>query len=271
MTSDKGNDINKNIKGIYCEIEYAAASDTGKVRGVNEDYFKVIEGNPLFPLAFIIADGMGGHNAGEIASMTAVESAYSYLSGSFKELTDVSDIRDRILMVFRKANTEVFNNSLVNNETAGMGTTLLMAVIKDNEVFIGNIGDSRAYVMRNGELKRLTVDHSYVEELVRKGSLTREEAERHPRRNVLTRAVGCDSEVEADIIKEPAGDRDVFLLCTDGLTNMVPETLICRLLVESPIPEEACKKLIMYANENGGADNITVIVFSKDRRNEVKQ
>ncbi len=242
-------------------MRFGVKSDRGKVREINEDSYNVIAGYPGIPVTFIIADGMGGHNSGEIASKTAVDYVSNYIlqsPGSFLESEDLSPI---VKKVMEEANTDVYKKSLEHEGDRGMGTTLIVTVVHNKKLTIGHVGDSRVYMIRDDSILRLTEDHSFIEELVKNGTLTREEAENHPNKNLITRALGCSDSIQVDTYKYDLKDDDVCVVCTDGLTNMLGEKEIKDIVLNSGDPEIACDKLIMEANERGGEDNITVIVF----------
>src|ERR671910_2549028 len=231
--------------------EEAYKTDTGRQRHANEDsYFARA---PLFAVAY----GMGGAQAGEVASRIA---AGAFEHGAMGE----GPAEGRLEEIAQEANREIHKLAQEDSSRAGMGTTLTAVMLHDDEVALGHVGDSRAYVLRDGELKRLTKDHSLVEELRRQGRLTDEEAEEHPQRSIITRALGPEPEVEVDTMTYPARSGDVFLLCSDGLTTMVPEARIARILARSRDLDSALARLVREANEGGGRDNITVIAFRLD-------
>jgi protein phosphatase len=227
----------------------SARTDTGRRRRRNEDAF-VCE-----PPLFAIADGMGGAQAGEVASRLAAESLREREHGELSAL-------EQTVELIREANRRVYAYSSENASARGMGTTMTVALVDGNRVTIGHVGDSRAYLLRDEQLTQLTQDHSLVAELVRSGRLTPEDAESHPRRSVITRALGTDSEVEVDVFSLQARDGDLYLLCSDGLTSMVADVEIERILASARADlDDAAKKLIEAANSAGGEDNITVVVF----------
>lgn len=233
-------------------IASSAHTDTGRRRRRNEDAF-VCE-----PPLFAVADGMGGAQAGEVASRLAAESLRE------QELGGLSSPEQTVELI-REANRRVYAYSSENASARGMGTTMTVALVEGNVVTIGHVGDSRAYLLRDDQLTQLTQDHSLVAELVRSGRLSAKEAESHPRRSVITRALGTDSEVEVDVLSLRAQDRDVFLLCSDGLTSMVSDEEIARLLLSARDDlDDAGKKLIAAANQAGGEDNITVVLFEPE-------
>jgi serine/threonine protein phosphatase PrpC len=224
------------------------ATHTGRKRRHNEDAYV------LQPPLFAIADGMGGARAGEVASSLAAAALQSgEVDGNGKE---------RVTALIQAANRSVYERSSRDAEVAGMGTTMTVALVEDGTVTLGHVGDSRAYVLRDGELEQLTDDHSLVAELVRGGKLSAEEAEHHPQRSVITRALGTDPDVDVDTFTVEAEDGDVFVLCSDGLTDMVGDDEIGEVLAGSRENlKEAAEELVRRANKAGGQDNITVVAF----------
>jgi serine/threonine protein phosphatase PrpC len=228
--------------------EEAHRTDTGRQRTANEDSY--FARDPVFA----VADGMGGAQAGEVASRIA--------AGAFeRDLVADAPAESRLEAVAHAANSEIHELAQRDSSRAGMGTTLTAALVDENEVALGHVGDSRAYVLRGGELKRLTKDHSLVEELRRQGRLTDEEADEHPQRSIITRALGPEPEVRVDTMTVPAKAGDVFLLCSDGLTTMVSDEEINRILTDARSLRSAVNKLIDAANSGGGRDNITAVAF----------
>jgi serine/threonine protein phosphatase PrpC len=228
--------------------EQYVGTDTGRQRRANED--SMLARSPLF----VVADGMGGAQAGEVASRLAIE---SFQHG----LEDATDAEGSLAQYARAANLSIHQLSQANAEHAGMGTTLTAVYVGEEEVAIAHVGDSRAYCLRDGELLRLTDDHSLVDELIRQGKLTPEEAVEHPQRSVITRALGPEPEVEIDTRSYRARDGDVYLLCSDGLTTMVPDGSLAAILLAHPRLRDAGETLIAAANEAGGRDNITVVLL----------
>jgi serine/threonine protein phosphatase PrpC len=223
------------------------ASDVGRQRQGNEDNFFVRA--PLF----VVADGMGGAQAGEVASEISVQ--------SFDDELPNGSRAEALVHVIEQANKRIHERARSDESLRGMGTTTTAAYVDDDEVIIAHVGDSRAYLLRGGELIRLTKDHSLVGELVARGKLTEEQAEQHPQRSVITRALGPEASVQVDIDIFPAKAGDLFLLCSDGLTSMVHEPKLRPLFEESDSLETLGKRLIDAANAAGGRDNITVILF----------
>src|SRR3984893_16247457 len=225
-----------------------AGTDTGRQRRANED--SLLARSPLF----VVADGMGGAQAGEVASGIAVAS----LRGGLEESSEPETALATLAMA---ANSRIHELSHSNAEHAGMGTTLTAVYVGAREVAIAHVGDSRAYCLRDGELLRLTDDHSLVDELMRQGRLTPEEAVEHPQRSVITRALGPEGRVEVDTRSFQARPGDVYLLCSDGLTTMLSEEQIAVILRSNPRLREAGEALIAAANEAGGRDYITVVLL----------
>ena len=244
-------------------MRYAVESDKGKQRSINEDSYNVIAGYPGIPVVFIVADGMGGHNSGEVASKTAVDFINNYILNNPDLFADDKDISESIKEVIIKSNKEVINKAKEKKKYNGMGTTIIIAVIKNNKVYFGHVGDSRVYLVRNDELNQITTDHSYIEELVLTGSLTREEAQNHPGKNLITRALGSKDDIEVDTYICKLQNTDTFIICTDGFYNMIEGNVIIETLEKTEEPEEICKEFVNYANEKGGEDNITVLVFKQ--------
>ncbi len=224
----------------------AYKSDIGKKRENNEDSLYV-KGNLL-----IVADGMGGYNGGEIASKMAVD-----ILG--KTLSDVNgEYRQKINRAIEQSNKEIFEKA--KDSLLGMGTTVDVCILDKDVLHIGHVGDSRVYILRNGKLEKITVDHSYVEMLLSKGEITDEEAKDYPIKNMITRAVGAGEKIKIDYYVKNIEAEDKLLMCTDGLTNMMSEDEIAHILMKSKTPDEAVNTLVKKANDNGGEDNVTVIV-----------
>ena len=223
-------------------------TDTGRKRRRNEDAY-VCE-----PPLFAIADGMGGAQAGEVASRLA--------AAALKESRAQAGGEQRIADLIQEANRRVYDRSNSDPKTSGMGTTITVALVEDGSVAFGHVGDSRAYLIRDGRMEQVTEDHSLVNELMKSGKLSREEAEMHPQRSVITRALGTDPDVDVDTFTIAAEAGDVFLLCSDGLTDMVDEHAILELVQQHRDDMNAAlKALVKAANRGGGEDNITVVAF----------
>jgi serine/threonine protein phosphatase PrpC len=228
--------------------DQAFRTDTGRQRTANEDSYYVH--GPLFA----VADGMGGAQAGEVASKIAAD---SFESAPSSDESGESYLRG----IAESANDRIHRLAQDDSSHSGMGTTLTAALVEGDEVAFAHVGDSRAYVYRDGELRLLTSDHSLVEELRRQGRLTDEQAEDHPQRSIITRALGPEAEVDVDTLTFSARPGDVFLICSDGLTTMVRDERIAELLESSPGLDQTADRLVREANEAGGRDNITVVAF----------
>jgi serine/threonine protein phosphatase PrpC len=227
----------------------AGFTDPGRKRRRNEDSF-VID-----PPLFAVADGMGGAQAGEVASRLA--------AAAFREFHDADDLdpEKRLAAIIKEANRRIYERAADDAQVSGMGTTITAALVAADALVIGHVGDSRAYRLRGGKFEQLTDDHSLVADLVRSGRITPEEADAHPQRSVITRALGTDSEVDVDTFTVPAESDDLFLICSDGLTTMVDDEQIRDLVTRAQDLEQAGKGLVKAANKAGGEDNITVVLF----------
>ena len=237
-----------------------AKTDIGKVREINQDYYYTSDENSV-PKLCILADGMGGYKGGEIASKLAVESAKKYIENNFSNnFSEKEEILKLIGNAVEYANMVVYEKSKEIKELEGMGTTLEICLIYNNKAYIGHVGDSRIYRIRKDVIRKLTKDHSYVQQLVEDKKITREEAKVHPKKNMLTRALGCTPYVEPDLRARNFEKGDIFIMCSDGLTNMVEEKRIYELIKQDI--SKATNNLINEANSAGGYDNITVIIIS---------
>lgn len=238
-------------------------TDIGKIREINQDSYYYSDSQSL-PL-FVVADGMGGHKAGEIASLIVTQTVKEMYNQFMEHMINKElNINDFISKTLKEANIRIFNESNSIEEYKGMGTTVTMAIIYENILYIGQIGDSRGYLLRDGELVQLTQDHSLVAELLRNGSITEKDALNHPQRNIITRALGTDEMVEIDIFNKEILKNDIIFLCTDGLTNMVSNELIKEILLSGEDIQNTCEELVNRANESGGVDNITAMVIKLD-------
>jgi protein phosphatase len=229
-------------------VDQAGRTDVGRQRSANEDALV------LAPPFFGVADGMGGARAGEVASSLA--------AGVFGEERESDESPEaQLTRILQEANRRIYERASSHEENRGMGTTLTAAKVQEHEVSLGHVGDSRAYLLRDGKLEQLTRDHSLVAELERTGQITPEAAEHHPQRSIITRALGPEPQVEVDTYTVTGRDGDVFLICSDGLTSMVPDTELAAILRSTPSLEEAADALVLAANQSGGKDNITVVLF----------
>ena len=227
-------------------------TDPGRVRRRNEDAFVVD------PPLFAVADGMGGAQAGEVASRLAAT--------AFREYREADELapEERVQAIIKEANRRIYDRARVDSQVSGMGTTVTAALLTDGRVVIGHVGDSRAYRIRDGRLEQLTEDHSLVADLMRSGRLTPEEAEGHPQRSVITRALGTDPDVDVDTLVIEAEAGDLFLLCSDGLSTMVSDDKVLETVERAGSLDDAARNLVRAANSGGGEDNVTVVLFRLD-------
>ena len=236
-----------------------AKSDIGKSRDINQDYYYISKSLDDVQL-YILADGMGGYKGGEIASQMATTCVKNYIENNFKQIQkDKDSLIQLVGSSIEYANMVIYEKSKENEELAGMGTTLEICLIYNNKVYIGHVGDSRIYRVRKEFMRKLTQDHSYVQKLVKDGKITKEEAKFHPKKNMLMKAIGCSAFVEPDVAVKGFLKDDTLVMTSDGLTNMVEQEKIFN-VVKGNI-EKAPERLIKLANDNGGIDNITVIVI----------
>src|SRR4051812_14366810 len=229
-------------------VEHVAKSDVGRQRTSNEDSLL------LAPPFFVVADGMGGARAGEVASQIATEEFGN-------QPDDEMPPEERLEKIARSANRRIYDLAAADESRRGMGTTLTAAKVVGDEVSLGHVGDSRAYLLRDGQLEQLTRDHSLVAELERTGQITAEAAENHPQRSIITRALGPESSVEVDTYTVTGRDGDIFLICSDGLTGMVGDEELGAILRAPTTLDETAEALVRAANQSGGRDNITVVLF----------
>lgn len=242
------------------EARVAARTDMGLVRENNEDKFDLFEPDEPEVLAvkgcfYAVADGMGGHASGQVASELALKTVLAQYYSDPGE-----DVEECLRAALRAANSYVYDTAQAIPERSGMGTTCTAAVIRDNELYIAHVGDSRAYLIRDGELRQVTEDHSWVAEQAKRGALTEEEAAMSPFRNVITRSLGASAEVEPDVYREELRKGDVLILCSDGLSGCVDDAEILE-IAGGHGPSLAALKLVQRANELGGGDNITVVIM----------
>ncbi len=238
------------------QIEYQ--SDVGRRRNTNQDYASVFTNQEGIKLA-ILADGMGGHRAGDIASQMAVLN----LGNAWEEqdLTDDEKIAQWFIQAIQEENALIYQRGQEQPEYNGMGTTIVAAALSEERFTIAHVGDSRAYLIRDGKIIQLTEDHSLVNELVKSGEISKEMAVNHPRKNILTRSVGMPGTVEVDVSTYIWQLKDRLLLCSDGLTNMLSEEMIETIVNQEGTLSDKVTELINQANEAGGADNITVLLI----------
>lgn len=245
----------------------AGLTDIGKVRSINQDSFHLMEDKQIY----IVADGMGGHAAGDQASRIAVKtigeilSAYDFASESAEDDAESGmSIEELIRYALQEANEQILLASLSNQHLQGMGTTAIVAVENRGSVFVGHIGDSRTYLVREKQISQITEDHSVVQQLVKAGAISEDEAESHPYKNVITRCLGMQANVEPDTLELVLQPGDRILMCSDGLSNMVTNQVMEEKVNDNEDPNKACAELVELANENGGTDNITVVLLYND-------
>jgi len=248
--------------GGMMKISVMAATDIGRVRDHNEDDYVALGGKespPGVDALLVVADGMGGHAAGEVASKMTVEGIVRFLNDQKEEVSKLEGNAFGAFLgkVLEEVNQEVWQ-AAQEDDKRGMGTTCTLVAIRGDQLFLAHIGDSRAYLLRDGKLRQVSKDHSWVEDAVDQGIITREQARTHPNRNVITRAIGLDPQPQIDTYVMPLTDGDLLLLCSDGLNSMIPDEEIQRILKESPT-DAVCGDLIGAANEAGGNDNTTVV------------
>lgn len=234
-------------------------TDVGKLRKINQDYV-YINNEPIGSLdnLYIVADGVGGHNAGEVAS----ESAIDFFEQFIYETED-DEVLDLLVSALAYANEQVFKLSKTNKAYSNMGTTLLATTIKNNKIFIAHVGDCRLYGIRNNKIAQMTSDHTYAMDLFKAGVISREEAENSKDSNILTRAIGTDKNVKADALFCDIFENDIFIMCSDGLSDMLTDDEIFEIASKDISTEDKVNYLIQKANDNGGKDNIAVIVIEK--------
>ncbi len=234
-----------------------SVTNIGRKRRMNQDYVYSSE-QPVgrLPNLFVVADGMGGHNAGDYASRTAVETIVEKIADSPE-----SDPLRIFEHAIQAANTRIRELAAAARELEGMGTTVVAACVGEGVLYVANVGDSRLYVVNRSGIRQITRDHSWVEEMVRRGGLGRAEARNHPDKNIITRAVGAEDTVKADFFSVPIEKEDEILMCTDGLTNMLEDEQIRMILGGGRDIVEKAQELVNAANENGGRDNISVILI----------
>lgn len=241
-------------------MDYYYLTDPGRIRPHNEDSVVIVK-NQSEEYLLAVADGMGGHKGGEIASSIAI----SHIGKRFKELSSIGTKEDAISWIkaeVSEANVLIYKYEAENPESTGMGTTLVLAVVTNKFLLFGNIGDSSGYVFKNKSIHKITNDHTLVNLLVKSGELTEDEAKNHPRKNVLMRALGASTKVEMDVF-DVETDVDGIFLCSDGLTNMLDDIQISKVLSDKISIEEKLNKLIIKSNNRGGSDNISVAFLDK--------
>ena len=246
-------------------MKWFSITDPGKVRERNEDCVAICE-NMVGEKLLIVADGMGGHKDGEVASQLAL----NLITERFKNISSVGNKEDAINWIqntVSEANVAIFKYVTEHPESQGMGTTIVLAILTPSFLLIGNIGDSSGYVYKNKKLHKITIDHTLVNLLVKSGEITEEEARNHPKKNVLMKALGSSTNVEMDIFNVELGVDGIFL-CSDGLTNMLEDSQISKVLSENITLKEKLEKLVFKANNRGGNDNISIACLIKEENND---
>lgn len=240
-------------------MRIVAKTDKGRIRDSNQDAYAVGELPDEVAWA-VVCDGMGGAAGGNIASALAVKVISDKISTSYRSTMKDSSIFNMLDSALVAANIEVYDMAEENPELLGMGTTVVCAVVRDGTAFIAHAGDSRAYLLRDNELTQVTTDHSVVQNLVNEGKITKEEAQHHPQKNLITRAIGVDKDIEIDFDEAELGDGEYLILCTDGLTNYVSDDELMDALSDGKYYAYA-DRLVNKANNNGGGDNVTVVAI----------
>ena len=243
-------------------MKYSYITDPGKVRERNEDSVNIVK-NASGEVLMAVADGMGGHKDGEVASSIAL----NHIATRFKSISSVGNKEDAINWIsdiVKEANALIYKYVAEHKESAGMGTTMVLALLTTDFLLVGNIGDSSGYVIKNNKLHKVTVDHTLVNLLVKSGEISEEDAKNHPKKNVLMRALGASPDVEMDIFNVELGVQGIFL-CSDGLTNMLDDDTIMKVLNNNDLDiDEKLDKLIFKANNRGGSDNISIAYLNKE-------
>lgn len=242
-------------------MRFGAVTDIGMHRKINEDNYHVQE-NGLFPYA-IVADGMGGHQAGEVASMMVVDIVTNHLEKNLEPELDYVEAGEVVRQAFVAANSIIYTYAKNHYKIMGMGTTTTLSMIYRDKVITAHVGDSRSYLVSDSNISQITKDHSYVQELVSRGELSEEAARNHPKKNYITRAMGAEETVKVDITIKPYNGEKV-VLCSDGLTNFVYDEEIEKYMNSANTLQEGAESLVRLANERGGRDNITVVVLEKE-------
>lgn len=230
-------------------------SDIGLKRALNEDYALYFESNDFN--IYVVADGMGGHNAGEVASKMAAERIVDYVKNNFSKV----DEEELITVAIKEVNREIFNFSMTNDKLNGMGTTVTACLMTKKNIYVANVGDSSCIGIKDGAIKKITKDHSLVQELVDSGTISESEAVNHPKKNIITRALGTSAVVTVDVFKLMNNEYEILLLCSDGLTNEVTKDEILKVINNESSYDDMANKLVDMAKDKGGRDNITVLLF----------
>ncbi|MBQ8300897.1 MAG: Stp1/IreP family PP2C-type Ser/Thr phosphatase [Clostridia bacterium] len=241
-------------------MQYGAVTDIGMCRRINEDNYYISD-NEKFPYA-VVADGMGGHKAGEVASMMVVEIIENHLKENLNEELDYVEAGEVVRQAFITANSAIYNHAKEHYKVMGMGTTTTLAMIYQGKIITAHVGDSRAYKIGKN-IEQITKDHSYVQELVSRGEISKEMAKNHPKKNYITRAMGAEDTVKVDVSIKPYKG-ETIVVCSDGLTNYVEDEEIMAYLKDSKTLQDGAEQLVKLANSRGGRDNITIVALEKE-------
>lgn len=237
-------------------------TNLGKIRNINEDSFFIQRRGPCY---FVVADGMGGHNAGEVASATLIESVNHFIKSNYAPIKTEEEARALTAGALRYANSIVHTHAAADEALGGMGSTCVLCLLENQKAYIVNVGDSRLYMTDENRqtLQKVTVDHSVVEQLVRNGTITADQARNHPQKNMITRAIGSEETVDVDFFTKDFKPGQVILMCSDGLSGMVTDEEMLEVIKREQNAKDIVKKLIDAANALGGADNITAICITQ--------
>jgi len=233
-------------------------SDVGLKRTLNEDFASYLEKDEF--KIYVVADGMGGHNAGEVASEMAAKKIVDYIDEKFSS----TNVENLIVEAIEKVNKDIFDFSNTNEKLSGMGTTVTACFMTREFIHVANVGDSCCFGIRDNQIRKITKDHSLVQELVDIGSISEKEAENHPKKNIITRALGTSGSVSVDVFELKNSEYDLFILCSDGLTNELSKEEILQVVIEEEDYLSMANRLVSLAKEKGGRDNITVLLFGGD-------
>lgn len=244
-------------------MNFYGISDTGSIRQINQDVCRTDYDEISNTVLLIVCDGMGGAKAGNIASAIATQTFMDCMKSHLREGNNLIDIMQYMSEAVRLANTQVYERSLNDSECSGMGTTLVAAAVAANGTVIANVGDSRAYHITGTKITQITKDHSVVEDMIDRGDLTRSEANTHPNRNLITRVIGTAAETEPDFFFLNVLNGEYLLLCSDGLSNIIPEHIILSEIIDGSETKETCERLIKLALSRGAPDNVTAVLYTK--------
>jgi protein phosphatase len=244
-------------------MELWGITNNGKVRRENQDVFKIFQDEEKGFAVLVVCDGMGGANAGNVASAVAAETFIAHIDSHVEGFSNMDNIAEIMINAVHDANKTVYEKSILSEKYAGMGTTLTAAISASEGEVIVNIGDSRVYHITQNSIKQVTIDHSVVEDMISRGDLTRAEARRHPNKNLITRALGSNNHEQPDVFKVNLSEGEYLLLCSDGLSNVVFDSELLFELQHSTGVKESCEKLIETALERGAPDNVTAVIFKK--------